>query len=72
MIPGKRNRTRAEDFVNTCTTLAKERSWFLVNHWHVGMMDYPRFPVSEWSLGKFLDSMEFQSGRSTSELKFVC
>ena len=26
-----------------------------------GMIDYPRFPVSELHLGKFPDSMEFQS-----------
>ena len=25
------------------------------------MMDYPRIPISEWNLGKFPDSMEFQS-----------
>ena len=28
---------------------------------HVGMMDYPRVPITEWNLGKFHDSMEFQS-----------
>ena len=28
---------------------------------HNGMMDYPRFPISEMHLGKFPDSMEFQS-----------
>ena len=28
---------------------------------HSGMMDYPRIPLSEWNLGKFPDSMEFQS-----------
>ena len=28
---------------------------------HNGMMDYPRIPFSEWNLGKFPDSMEFQS-----------
>ena len=30
-------------------------------HAHVGMINYPRFLVSELHLGKFLDSMEFQS-----------
>ena len=28
---------------------------------HSGMMDYPRFPFTEWNLGKIPDSMEFQS-----------
>ena len=28
---------------------------------HSGMMNYPRFPISELHLGKFRDSMEFQS-----------
>ena len=28
---------------------------------HNGMMDYPRIPITEWNLGKFPDSMEFQS-----------
>ena len=28
---------------------------------HNGMIDYPRFPISEMHLGKFPDSMEFQS-----------
>ena len=28
---------------------------------HVGMMDYPRIPITERNLGKFPDSMEFQS-----------
>ena len=30
-------------------------------HSHIGMMDYPRFPISEMHLGKFPDSKEFQS-----------
>ena len=30
-------------------------------HSHNGMMDYPRFPISELHLGKFPDSLEFQS-----------
>ena len=28
---------------------------------HVGMMEYPRFPISELHLAKFPDSMEFES-----------
>ena len=28
---------------------------------HNGMMDYPRYPISELHLGKFLESWEFQS-----------
>ena len=28
---------------------------------HGGMIDYPRFPISELHLGKFPHSMEFQS-----------
>ena len=28
---------------------------------HSGMMDYPIIPISEMHLGKFLDSVEFQS-----------
>ena len=28
---------------------------------HGGMIDFPRFPISELNLGKFPDSMEFQS-----------
>ena len=28
---------------------------------HNSTIDYPRFPISEWHLGKFPDSMEFQS-----------
>ena len=31
------------------------------NYSHGGMMDYPRIAFSEWNLGKFPDSMEFQS-----------
>ena len=27
---------------------------------HYGMMDYPRYPISEMQLGKFPDSLEFQ------------
>ena len=28
---------------------------------HSGMIDYPRFPMSELHFGKFLDTVEFQS-----------
>ena len=28
---------------------------------HSGMMDYPRLPITEWNLGHFPDSLEFQS-----------
>ena len=28
---------------------------------HGGMTDYPRVPLTEWNIGKFPDSMEFQS-----------
>ena len=28
---------------------------------HVGMMDYPRVPITAWNLGKFPHAMEFQS-----------
>ena len=27
---------------------------------HNGMMDYPRIPITEWNLGNFPDSVEFQ------------
>ena len=43
-----------------------QREAGLLNHTggiysHSGMIDYPRFPISEWHLGKIHDSMEFQS-----------
>ena len=28
---------------------------------HYGMMDFPRIPITEWNLGTFLHSMEFES-----------
>ena len=31
---------------------------------HGGMMEYPRFPISELHLAKFPDSMEFESWES--------
>ena len=34
---------------------------------HGGMIDHPRFPISELHLGKFLDSMEFQSWKVNSK-----
>ena len=37
---------------------------------HHGMMDYPRLPITEWSLGKFLITLwKFRAGKSTSELR---
>ena len=39
---------------------------------HGGMLDSSKIPISALNLGNFLDSMEFQSGKSTSELRFVC
>ena len=36
---------------------------------HNGVMDYPRYPISEMHLGKFPDSLEFQSWRVV-RLKF--
>ena len=38
---------------------------------HVGMMEYPRFPISELHLAKFPDSMNLKAGKSISRLKFV-
>ena len=63
---GERNETRATEFVDTCSMLP-ERSWGLIifvelkTYSHNGMMDYPRFPISEMHLRKFPDSVEFQS-----------
>ena len=37
---------------------------------HNSMINYPRFPISELHLGKFPDTMEFQSGKSSSGLSF--
>ena len=34
---------------------------------HGGMIDYPRFPISEMHLGKFLDSMKLQSWKVSFE-----
>ena len=39
---------------------------------HSGMMDYPRVLFTEWNLGNFPDSVEFQSWSLILELKFVC
>ena len=38
---------------------------------HSGLIDYPRFPISELHLAKFLDSMEFQ-GRRVNFKTEVC
>ena len=39
--------------------------WNFTSYWwtysHVGVMEYPRFPISELHLAKFPDSMEFES-----------
>ena len=40
-------------------------------HSRSGLMDFPRFPISELHLGKFLTLFNFNAGRSTSELRFV-
>ena len=71
---GKRDETRAAEFVNTCSTLLKGAG--CSNHTggtcsHSGMMDYPRFPTSEMHLGKFSDSMEFQSWKANFKTE-VC
>ena len=55
---------RTVEFVNTCTTLPKWR-WIVKSYWcgtysHCGVIDYPRFPISELHLGTFPGSMEFQ------------
>ena len=58
------NETRTAEFVNTCTTLPKREGLECTNilvGLHSGVVDYPRFPISELHLGNFLDSMEFQS-----------
>ena len=41
-------------------------------YYHNGVMDYPRMPITERNLGKFLTLRNFKSGTSTPELKFVC
>ena len=38
---------------------------------HNGMMAYPRIPITKWNLGKFPDSMEFQSWKVNSRTE-VC
>ena len=38
---------------------------------HSGMIDYPRFPISEMHLGKFPDAMEFQSWKVNFRIE-VC
>ena len=34
-------------------------------------MEYPRFPISEWNLGKIPDSVEFESWKVNFKTKFV-
>ena len=63
----RREREMKRESLNTSTQSPHFRSRSgMLNHTggkysHGGMMDYPRIPVTEWNLGKFLDSMEFQS-----------
>ena len=37
-----------------------------------GMMDDPRIPSTEWSLGNFHDSMEFQSWKVNFRTEVLC
>ena len=60
----ERNEKRTVEYVNPFTTFPKR--WWHVEHTGgscslSGMMHYPRIPISELHLGKFPDSMEFQS-----------
>ena len=36
-----------------------------------GMIDYPRFPISELHLGKFPTLWNFEAGKSTSRMRYV-
>ena len=63
----RRERERKRESLNTPTHSRhfQSRSGML-NHTggpysHGGMMDYSRIPLTEWNLGTFHDSMEFQS-----------
>ena len=51
------------EYADSITSLRKLK-WILDHtggtYSHVGLMDYPRVPISEMHLGKFPDSMEFQ------------
>ena len=40
-------------------------------HSHKGMMDYPRFPISEMHLENSRNHWNFQAGKSTSRLRYV-
>ena len=60
----EKDETRATEIFDTCTLLPKGASVF--DHTggtysHSVMMDYPRSPISDMHLGKFPDSMVFQS-----------
>ena len=66
--------TRTAKFVNTCTTLPKSAGVY--DHIggiysYNGMIDYPRFPISELHLGNFLTLWNLIAGKSTSRLKYV-
>ena len=63
----RRERGRKRESLNTRTQSPhfQSRSGML-NHTggpysHGGIMGYPRIPITEWNLGKFPDSVEFQS-----------
>ena len=65
LIP-ERYETRATEFVDTCHVPCFLQGAGVFDHTggnysQHGMMDYPRFPISKLHLGKFPDSMEFQS-----------
>ena len=62
----KRSETRAAEFVNTPTprfhqgiATQNPSSHTGRTYSHSGMMDCPRFPISEMHLGRFPDSLEF-------------
>ena len=50
---------RCNQGIATLTFLSHARRTYSQN----GMMDYPRFPISEMHLGKFMDSLAFQSSK---------
>ena len=63
---GDWNETRTAKLVDTFTTLPTKSGVY--DHTggtysHSGVIDYPRFPISELHLVKFPDSMEFQNWR---------
>ena len=67
---GDKERERNRESLNTPTQSPhfQSRSGMLNNaggtYSHVGMVDYPRVPITEQNLGKFPDPMEFQSWKS--------